>query len=170
VDAKSGVSGGGRALTLANHFSEVNESVHAYAIGGHRHGPEIDQELTRLAGGTFNATFLPHLVPMTRGILATCYAKLAKEVSKEDLAGLYREFYAGDPFILVTGEPPRTKWTYSSNFCAVHATIDHTGEYLVAFAALDNLVKGAVGQAVQNANVMLGLEESAGLTNPPIYP
>lgn len=170
VDAKSGVSGGGRSLTLANHFSEVNESVHAYAIGGHRHGPEMTQELSAIARAPVNVTFVPHLVPMTRGILTTCYAPLKRDVSPRSLAELYSDAYAREPFVILAPEPPRTKWTFSSNYCFVHATIDHTGTQLLATAALDNLVKGAAGGAIQNANVMLGLEETAGLTAPPVYP
>lgn len=170
VDAKSGVSGGGRSLTLANHYSEVNESVHAYATAGHRHGPEITQELSGIAGAAVRVTFVPHLVPMTRGILATCYAPLRRETTGEELAELYRDAYASEPFVIVATEPPHTKWTYASNYCAVHATVDHTGTQLLATAALDNLVKGAAGEALQNANVMLGFEETAGLTAPPIFP
>ena len=170
VDAKSGISGGGRALNLDNHFSEVNESVHAYAVGGHRHGPEMVQELSAIAGANVSVTFVPHLVPMTRGILATCYATLKSSISQSQLVEVYKSAYANDPFVLVTDLPPRTKWTYSSNYCAVNAALNDAGTVIVVTAALDNLVKGAAGQALQNANVMMGFEETAGLTAPPVYP
>ncbi len=170
VDAKSGVSGGGRSLRLDNHYSEVNESVHAYAVSGHRHVPEMVQELSAIAGTTVSVTFVPHLVPMTRGILATCYATLTESVTQAQLADLYRSAYANDPFVLVTDTPPRTKWTYSSNYCALNATLNETGDIVIVTAALDNLVKGAAGEALQNANVMMGIEETVGLSAPPVYP
>ncbi len=170
VDAKSGVSGGGRSLRLDNHYSEVNESVHAYAVSGHRHVPEMVQELSAIAGTTVSVTFVPHLVPMTRGILATCYATLTESVTQAQLADLYRSAYANDPFVLVTDAPPRTKWTYSSNYCALNATLNETGDIVIVTAALDNLVKGAAGEALQNANVMMGIEETVGLSAPPVYP
>ena len=170
VDAKSGVSGGGRSLRLDNHYSEVNESVHAYAVGGHRHVPEMVQELSTIAGAEVSVTFVPHLVPMTRGILTTCYATLKESVTSPQLADLYRSAYADDPFVLVTDSPPRTKWTYSSNYCALNATLSETEDILIVTAALDNLVKGAAGEALQNANVMMGIEETVGLSAPPVYP
>ena len=170
VDAKSGISGGGRSLRLDNHYSEVNESVHAYAVGGHRHVPEMVQELSAIAGTAVSVTFVPHLVPMTRGILATCYATLKESVTQAQLVDLYQSAYANDPFVLVTDAPPRTKWTYSSNYCALNATLNETGDVVIVTAALDNLVKGAAGEALQNANVMMGIEETTGLSAPPIYP
>ena len=170
VDAKSGISGGGRSLRLDNHYSEVNESVHAYAVSGHRHVPEMVQELSAIAGTAVSVTFVPHLVPMTRGILATCYATLKESVTQAQLVDLYQSAYANDPFVLVTDAPPRTKWTYSSNYCALNATLNETGDVVIVTAALDNLVKGAAGEALQNANVMMGIEETTGLSAPPIYP
>ena len=170
VDAKSGISGGGRSLRLDNHYSEVNESVHAYAVGGHRHVPEMVQELSAIAGTAVSVTFVPHLVPMTRGILATCYATLKESVTQAQLVDLYQSAYANDPFVLVTDAPPRTKWTYSSNYCALNATLNETGDVVIVTAALDNLVKGAAGEALQNANVMMGIEETTGLSAPPVYP
>ena len=170
VDAKSGISGGGRSLRLDNHYSEVNESVHAYAVGGHRHVPEMVQELSAIAGTAVSVTFVPHLVPMTRGILATCYATLKESVTQAQLVDLYQSAYANDPFVLITDAPPRTKWTYSSNYCALNATLNETGDVVIVTAALDNLVKGAAGEALQNANVMMGIEETTGLSAPPIYP
>ncbi len=170
VDAMSGVSGAGRSLKLDSHFSEVNESVHAYAVEGHRHGAEMTQELSLLAGGPVEVNFVPHLIPMTRGILATCYATLSRPMDGEEIASIYREFCDAEPFLLFTDSPPRTKWVAGSNHCAVHATVDQTGRRLLAFAAIDNLLKGAAGQALQNANVMLGLDEKAGLHTAPLYP
>lgn len=170
VDAKSGISGGGRSINLDNHFSEVNESVHAYAVGGHRHVPEMVQELSEIAESEVAVTFVPHLVPMTRGILATCYARLNKDASQAEITQLYRDAYSNDPFVMVTDEPPRTKWTYSSNFCAINATLDRPRTMLIVTSALDNLVKGAAGAALQNANLVMGFEETAGLTNPPVFP
>lgn len=170
VDAKSGVSGSGRSMKLDSHFSEVNESVHAYAVDGHRHGAEMTQELSLLAGGPVDVNFVPHLVPMTRGILATCYATLSRSVDSEEIATLYRDFCADEQFLFCTDSPPRTKWVAGSNHCAIYATVDQTGRRLMAFGVIDNLVKGAAGQAVQNANVMLGLDETAGLSAPPQYP
>ena len=170
VDAKSGISGGGRSLRLDNHYSEVNESVHAYAVSGHRHVPEMVQELSAIAGTAVSVTFVPHLVPMTRGILATCYATLKESVTQAQLVDLYQSAYANDPFVLVTDAPPRTKWTYSSNYCALNATLNETRDVVIVTAALDNLVKGAAGEALQNANVMMGIEETTGLSAPPIYP
>jgi N-acetyl-gamma-glutamyl-phosphate reductase len=170
VDAKSGVSGGGRSLTLANHFSEVDASVHAYGVQGHRHGPEIAQELSLLAGNTVDVVFTPHLVPQVRGLLATCYARLVKSISEEELATLYQEFYADCPFTHVVGVSPRTKWCSGTNHCFVQPLRSAGGSHLVAMAAIDNLGKGAAGQAVQNANIMLGLDERAGLGHAPVFP
>ncbi len=170
VDAKSGVSGSGRSLKLDSHYSEVNESVHAYSVGGHRHGAEMTQELSLLAGGAVEVNFVPHLVPMTRGILATCYATLSRSVESAEIESIYRDFCEAEPFLFSTATPPRTKWVARSNHCALYATVDQTGRRLLAFAAIDNLVKGAAGQAVQNANVMLGLDETAGLKVAPQFP
>ncbi len=170
VDAKSGVSGGGRSLTLANHFSEVDESVHAYGVQGHRHAPEIAQELSRLAGGPVDVVFTPHLVPQVRGLLATCYARFVKPISDEELINLYQEFYSNSPFTHVVGVSPRTKWCSGTNHCFVQPVHSTGGTHLVAMAAIDNLGKGAAGQAVQNANLMLGLDERAGLDQAPVFP
>ncbi len=177
VDSKSGVSGAGRTLSLQSHYSEVNEDVTAYALEGHRHQPEITQELTLLNGGKPVAVvFVPHLIPMTRGILTTAYARLkpgvlpAGEQARRELGALYREFYRGKPFARVVDYPPHTKYTYGNNDCLIYPTIDRTGQKLVVISALDNLVKGAAGQAVQNMNLMLGLPESTGLEAPAVFP
>ena len=177
VDSKSGVSGAGRALSLKSHYAEMNESVSAYALEGHRHLPEIVQELEALRPGKpLSVTFVPHLVPMTRGILSTCYAplvdgKLAKgEKGIAELRQVYRDFYEGEPFVRVVDTPPQTKHTWGSNLCLVHPTIDVRTNRLMVISCLDNLVKGGSGQAVQNMNLMLGFAETTGLESLAIYP
>ena len=177
IDSKSGVSGAGRTLRLSSHFSEVNEDVSAYALNGHRHLPEISQELTQLNPGLApKITFLPHLMPMTRGILTSAYGKLVPgklasgDKGKEELIELYRSFYQGEPFVRVLATPPHTKQTWGSNFCFIHPTIDLRTGRLIALSTLDNLVKGAAGQAIQNMNIMLGLPETTGIEALGIYP
>ena len=177
VDAKSGVSGAGRGLSLDTHFAEVNENVFAYAVDGHRHLPEITQELKRLRPGYEpSVVFQPHLIPMTRGILDTVYADFADgafasvEAAKEGVRELYAGYYAGAPFVHVVDAPPQTKQTWGNNDCLIHPTVDARTGRLVVFAVLDNLVKGAAGQAVQNMNLMFGLPESTGLEQLAIYP
>lgn len=170
VDAKSGISGGGRSLTLTNHYSEVNESVEAYALQGHRHMPEIVQELGEAAGTDVQVTFVPHLVPMTRGILATCYATLAGAVTQQEVDDLYYARYADEPFVQALSVSPKTKWTYGSNHCLIHPVVHERTGHLIVATAIDNLVKGASGQALQNANAMLGLPETMGLEAKPLFP
>jgi N-acetyl-gamma-glutamyl-phosphate reductase len=171
VDSKSGVSGAGRTLTLNTHFPEANENVSAYALGGHRHLPEMVQELQKLTPEPLSITFLPHLVPMTRGILTSCYAKLLRrETSKEEVEQLYREFYRAEPFVRVVDSPPQTKQTWGNNLCLIYATIDLRTGRLIVISCLDNLVKGGAGQAIQNMNLMLGFPETAGLEMPAVYP
>lgn len=170
VDAKSGVSGSGRGLGLGTHFGEVNESTHAYGIGGHRHLPEIEQELTGLAGEQVRAVFIPHLIPMTRGLLATCYARLRRPVTASELTEIYRTFYADQRFTRVVARPPATKWTSGTNDCLVYPSLSADGSHVVGIGAIDNLVKGAAGQAIQNANLMYGLPEDSGLALTPAYP
>ena len=176
VDSKSGVSGGGRSLTLTNHFSEVNENVFAYALNGHRHLPEITQELTPLADKALNLTFLTHLIPMTRGILSSCYATLTEPTKwvgsegREKIINLYRDYYADDPFVRVVPTPPQTKQTLGNNLCLIHPSIDERTGRLIVISCLDNLVKGAAGQAVQNMNLMCGFPEETGLEALAVYP
>ena len=177
VDTKSGVSGAGRGLSMGTHFSEVNENVFAYAVDGHRHLPEITQELRRMrAGFEPSVTFQPHLIPMTRGILDTVYAELADgafasaEAARDGVRELYAGFYASAPFVHVVDAPPQTKQTWGNNDCLIHPTVDVRTGRLVVFAVLDNLVKGGAGQAVQNMNLMFGLPESTGLEQLAIYP
>ena len=161
VDAKSGVSGAGRSIGLGTHFSEVNESLHAYAIEGHRHLPEIVQELDGAA-----VTFVPHLVPMTRGILATCYFDL--KGSPAELEDAYREFYADQPFTKVVDKTPATKIASHSNFCLVNVAAQ--GRKAVVTAALDNLVKGASGQGVECFNLAFGFDRTTALLGPVQWP
>ncbi len=175
IDAKSGVSGAGRSLKLESHFSEVDESVTAYALDGHRHQPEIAQELgvvwSRGGGqGQPAVTFIPHLIPMTRGILATCYADLAGDWPVEKIRDAYRAFYASAPFVRVVDSPPATKHVWGSNYCFIYPTVDRLTGRLVVLSVIDNLVKGASGQAVENMNLMFGLPETRGLEALPVYP
>jgi len=171
VDAKSGVSGAGRSLKLESHFSEVNESVRAYGLDGHRHLPEINQELNVAWGrGFVRLTFVPHLIPMTRGILATAYADLTVEWPANQVYALYADFYANEPFVRVVESPPQTKQVYGSNYCYLYPTVDQRAGRLIVVAVIDNLVKGASGQAVQNLNLMAGLPETMGLEALGIYP
>lgn len=177
VDAKSGVSGAGRTLKLSTHYSEANEDVSAYGLDGHRHWPEIAQELARAAQSAAvsaasapRLTFVPHLVPMTRGILATCYATLRPGVTAEDVRATYAAAYADTPCVQLAATAPHTKWTLGSNRCFVHATVEPRSGRLIVVSALDNLVKGAAGQAIQCANLMHDLPETLGLPLEGVYP
>jgi len=176
VDAKSGISGAGRSFNLSvNHYCEINESVQAYGLNGHRHQPEIAQELNELrrSAGRMDdveLTFLPHLAPMTRGIEATCYAQLETPMTDEELLDRYRQFYADQPFVRVVDSAPASKHTWGSNYCFVHPHIYPPTGKLVVTSCLDNLVKGAAGQAVQNMNLMLDYPQSLGLEALPTYP
>ncbi len=173
IDAKSGVSGAGRSPSLRVHFAEVNENLRPYGAGGkHRHLPEIEQELSRLAGAGVTVSFTPHLVPMTRGILCTMYVALQEERSAAEVWDLYAEFYRGEEFVRVLppGRLPETKFALGSNLCFIGLALDEGARRLVVFSAIDNLVKGAAGQAIQNMNIMCGLPETAGLAAPAIYP
>ncbi len=172
VDAKSGVSGAGRTLALSSHFSEVDESVRAYGLDGHRHLPEILQELQAAAGlgRQVRLTFIPHLIPMTRGILATAYGDLAEGWTAERVRALYQDFYAAEPFVRVVAEPPQTKQVRGSNFCYIYPAVDRRAGRLVVVSVIDNLVKGAAGQAIQNMNLLLGLPETMGIEGLPVYP
>lgn len=175
VDSKSGVSGAGRTLSMTTHFSEVNENVMAYSVNGHRHLPEISQELDFIADDPVNLTFLTHLIPMTRGILSSCYAPLQGDIAHDPdandrIRGLYREFYADDAFVQVTNAPPQTKQTLGNNHCLVYPVVDQRTSRLIVISCLDNLVKGAAGQAVQNMNLMCGFPEEMSLESLAVYP
>ena len=171
VDAKSGVSGSGRGMSLATHFSEVTENVMAYALDGHRHLPEIVQELERVNGeDSLKVTFVPHLVPMVRGILASCYAPLKDGASSAEVRKVYEEAYRDETFARVVDAPPMTKHTAGNNDCVIFPTVDERSGRLVVVSCLDNLVKGAAGQAVQNMNLMCGFPEDEGLQQLALYP
>ena len=176
VDAKSGVSGAGREPKAEMHFSEVNESVKAYGVAGHRHVAEIEQELGLLGGGPQRnpgvgaVDFLPHLIPMTRGILASCHVRPTRPVMQAELEDLYAEAYAGEPFVDVTASPPATKHVLGSNYVRVHVRADERTGRILALGVLDNLVKGAAGQGVQAFNVLFGLPETLGLEQLPLNP
>lgn len=171
VDAKSGISGAGRGGGAGFGYSEVNEDVSAYKIAAHNHQPEIQQELANLREAPRpKVTFVPHLVPMTRGIHATCYAPLSRSVTQAEVNELYREFYKDAPFTKVSSAPPHTKHTLGTNMCLVHPAVDERNGMLVAVGVLDNLGKGAAGQAIENMNLMLGLDQSTGLDLPAVYP
>jgi N-acetyl-gamma-glutamyl-phosphate reductase len=170
VDAKSGVSGAGHVVDDAYLYGTVDESARAYGVPKHRHSPEIAQELAALGGAHPRLTFTPHLIPMTRGLIATCYAPLHDGVTAAQVSEAYATQYAGEPFVRVTSSFPPTKATLGSNWCLVHAIVDEDSRRLVAIGVLDNLVKGAAGQAVQNFNVMSGLPETHGLEAMPLWP
>ena len=174
VDAKSGTSGAGRGAKTANLFCEVNESIKPYGVTTHRHTPEIEEQLGYMTneGNPVPITFTPHLVPMNRGILATCYATLKAGISKADVRKAYEEAYAGEYFIrlLDDGKFPETRWVEGSNFVDIGLAVDERTGRVIAVGALDNIVKGAAGQAVQNMNLVFGLDETAGLKLPPMFP
>ena len=175
IDAKSGISGagrGGQTTNIMDQYSEANENVVAYGLNGHGHQPEIAQEIADLReASSAKVTFIPHRVPMTRGILATCYAPLIDEsMGKQAVWDMYRDFYRDEPFVRVTPEPPQTKHTLGSNFCLVYPTVDLQAGRLIVVSCLDNLVKGAAGQAVQNMNLMCGLPEEMALESLALYP
>ena len=166
MDAKSGISGAGRSPALPYHFPEANESLEAYQLGSHRHIPEIEQALG------VAVIFTPHLVPMTRGIFSTAYAQLTKTLTTDELTALYRDFYKAEPFVRVLDaqQSPNPRHTRGSNFCDVSAFFDERSGMAILMAALDNLVKGAAGQAIQAFNLMQGLPETAGLDDTGLYP
>ena len=171
-DSKSGVSGAGRKPSLTNHFAEVNEGISPYGLADHRHTPEMEQELSALAGKSVRLTFSPHLVPMTRGMLSTVYINLNQVITDEKLVEHYRSFYKGENFIRVLnpGKFASSHHVLSSNFCDIGLKVDSRNQRLIITSALDNLIKGASGQAVQNMNIMLGLDEKTGLMAPAIFP
>ena len=172
VDAKSGTSGAGRGAKVPNLFCEVNENMKAYGVATHRHTPEIEEQLGYASGENVTISFTPHLVPMNRGILATEYATLKKEVTGEEIKAIYDKYYAEEPFVRVLGEGvcPETKWVEGSNYVDIGFKLDPRTNRIVMMGAIDNLVKGAAGQAVQNMNLLFGLDESEGLNLVPMFP
>lgn len=172
VDAKSGVSGAGRSPKQGNHFPELYDSFKAYNVAHHRHTPEIEQALEELSGETVVLNFTPHLVPMSRGILATCYGTLKQEITAEMVDAAFQKMYGNEHFIRLLGRNgyPATKDVRGSNFCDIAWHIDERTRRVIVLSAIDNLVKGAAGQAVQNFNIACGFEEKMGLDVVPMYP
>jgi N-acetyl-gamma-glutamyl-phosphate reductase len=172
ADCKSGVSGAGRQGLLGLQFCEVNDGFRAYKVLEHRHTPEMEQELSSLAETPVKVTFTPHLTPMTRGILGTLYATLKESRSEGELRELYRQFYQGHPFVrlLPPGSLPDTRNVRGANFCDLALKVDEASRRVIVLSAIDNLTRGAAGQAVHNFNLMLGLPETLGLETPPFIP
>lgn len=172
IDAKSGASGAGRGAKLPNLFCEVNENIKAYGVTSHRHTPEIEEQLSYASGKTVTLNFTPHLVPMNRGILSTEYAKLTKDVSWDEVKAVYDAYYGKEAFIRVLdrGVYPETKWVEGSNYIDIGFEIDTRTGRIIMMGAIDNLVKGAAGQAVQNMNLAFSLPETRGLDLVPMFP
>lgn len=172
IDAKSGTSGAGRSAKVANLYCEVNENMKAYGVATHRHTPEIEEQLGYASGEEVVLNFTPHLVPMNRGILATEYAKLTKDVTYNEVKAIYDKYYANEKFIRVLEKNvcPETKWVEGSNYVDINFKIDPRTNRIIMMGAIDNLVKGAAGQAVQNMNLIFGLKESEGLELVPMFP
>jgi len=172
VDAKSGISGAGRGVSLKVHFCERDEGMAAYNVTTHRHMGEIEYQLSKVAGGDLTVTFVPHLAPMNRGILATCYGKLVKSVETvKSVISVYKKFYEGQPFVRIfeSGEPC-TKYVVGTNYCDIGIAVNEVTNTVIVMSCIDNLIKGAAGQAVQNMNLMLGYPEEEGLRSIALYP
>lgn len=172
IDAKSGTSGAGRGAKVDNLYCEVNENIKAYGVASHRHTPEIEEQLSYAAGYPIHINFTPHLVPMNRGILVTAYASLKKDVSYEEVKAVYDSYYENERFVRVLDKDvcPQTRWVEGSNFVDVNFKIDPRTNRIVMMGAMDNLVKGAAGQAVQNMNLLFGFPETEGLVMAPVFP
>lgn len=172
IDSKSGVSGAGRGLNIGTHFAECNETLKAYNVGKHRHKPEMEQELSKLAEEKVQITFTPHLIPLTRGMLSTIYVKLEKGISLAEVYQAYADFYAQEYFVRLSsfGKLPETRYVARSNFCDLGLAGDEENGNLIIVSAIDNLIKGAAGQAVQNMNIIFNWEEKTGLDCPAVFP
>jgi N-acetyl-gamma-glutamyl-phosphate reductase len=172
VDAKSGVTGAGRGLNQGTHYPDCNESIKAYKIASHRHTPEIEQEISKIANKEITITFTPHLVPMNRGILAVSYSQLIDNISEDEVIDLYKEYYNNQYFIRILdkGIYPETRWVKGSNYCDIGIKVDKRTNRLIVVSAIDNLLKGAASQAVQNMNIRFGIEEKMGIDMIPGYP
>ena len=172
IDAKSGTSGAGRGNKTDSLYCEVNESIKAYGVASHRHTPEIEEQLSYAAGKPVTISFTPHLVPMNRGILVTAYASLTESVTAEQVKAVYDSYYQDEYFVRVLepGMPPQTRWVEGSNFADVGFQLDSRTNRIVMMGAIDNMVKGAAGQAMQNMNLMFGLPEQTGLRQIPVFP
>lgn len=172
IDAKTGVSGAGRGLSLTHHYSEINENFLAYKVNKHQHTPEIEQVLSRVASEEVVVSFTTHLVPMTRGILSTMYVKLNGKHTEDEVIEMYRQYYEGRRFVRIRqkGKWPATKEVWGSNYCDIGFSLDERTGRLTIISVIDNVVKGAAGQAIQNLNLMMGWEETTGLAFTPVYP
>ena len=172
IDAKSGTSGAGRGSKVDSLYCEVNENIKAYGVASHRHTPEIEEQLSYAAGKPVVISFTPHLVPMNRGILVTAYASLTKEVTWEEVRAAYDKYYKDEYFVRVLDKDvvPQTRWVEGSNFADVNFKIDPRTNRIVMMGAIDNMVKGAAGQAIQNMNLLFGLPENTGLKQIPMFP
>ena len=172
IDAKSGTSGAGRGAKVDNLYCEVNENIKAYGVASHRHTPEIEEQLSYAAGYPIHINFTPHLVPMNRGILVTAYASLKKDVTYEEVKAIYDSYYENERFVRVLDKDvcPQTRWVEGSNFVDVNFKIDPRTNRIIMMGAMDNLVKGAAGQAVQNMNLLFGFPETEGLVMAPVFP
>lgn len=172
IDAKSGTSGAGRGAKVNNLYCEVNESIKAYGVARHRHTPEIEEQLSYVAGDDVLINFTPHLVPMNRGILVTAYATLTKKITEDEVRDIYHKYYDDEFFVRVLdkGVCPETRWVEGSNFADVNAIVDERTGRVIMMGAIDNVVKGAAGQAIQNMNIMFGLAENTGLNFAPLFP
>ncbi|OGB90000.1 N-acetyl-gamma-glutamyl-phosphate reductase [candidate division WOR-1 bacterium RIFCSPHIGHO2_01_FULL_53_15] len=171
VDAKSGITGAGRGATLKTHYCERNEGLEAYAVTNHRHMGEIEYQLSRISGHQLNVTFVPHLAPMSRGILATIYAKAKQQVDDQALTALYKEFYKDEPFVKIFDDKaPNTKYVAGTNNCVIAVQYNECTGRIIVLSVIDNLVKGAAGQAVQNMNLICGFPETTGLKQITVFP
>lgn len=172
IDAKSGISGAGRGLALSYHFPEAHEGMEAYKIGVHRHIPEMEQVLSDIAGENIHVCFVPHIIPSNRGILCTIYVSVNASIELEDIAVLYKKFYKDEPFIRILDpdRQPNIRDVRGSNFCDIGIAIDKRNRSIIVTSAIDNLVKGAAGEAIQNMNIMMGFEETTGLMHPGLFP
>lgn len=172
IDAKSGTSGAGRGNKVSSLYCEVNESIKPYGVASHRHTPEIEEQLSYAAGRPVTISFTPHLVPMNRGILATAYASLTKKVTAEEVKAVYDKYYQKEYFVRVleAGTAPETRWVEGSNFADISFKLDPRTNRIVMMGVIDNMVKGAAGQAMQNMNLMFGLPENTGLKQIPVFP
>ncbi|KMJ59530.1 N-acetyl-gamma-glutamyl-phosphate reductase [Bacillus sp. LL01] len=172
IDGKSGVTGAGRKASMATHYCEVNENVKAYKLGSHQHIPEMEQGIQAYSGESATITFTPHLVPMSRGIMCTIYANLVETISSEEAQKIYQEFYQEEHFVRIRKENqwPATKEVFGSNYCDIGLSVDARTNRIMIVSVIDNVMKGASGQAVQNMNIMNGWNEDLGLTFTPVYP
>jgi N-acetyl-gamma-glutamyl-phosphate reductase len=172
IDAKSGVSGAGRGLSLSTLYTEISEGLHAYKVGKHRHAPEIDEKLSDIARTPVTITFTPHLIPINRGILSTIYTTATRTADAREIRTIFSDYYQKEPFIrlLPDGTFPDTAWVRGSNFVDIGLYTDRATGRIIVITAIDNLIKGAAGQAIQNMNLLLNIEETTGITAPPIFP